>query len=56
MTPEEIEYISQLSIKEKQALEIAMQHLESSFSLKKTNGFVEYMNNKKKELTKKEGL
>ena len=39
-SPEEIEYISQLTIKEYQAFKIAKQHLETSFSLKKSNGYI----------------
>ena len=42
-TPEELEYIGQLSLKEYQAFKIAFEHLGSSFSLKKSNGFIQYI-------------
>jgi hypothetical protein len=36
------DYIKQLSENEKKALEIANDHLESSFSLEKSIGFIEF--------------
>lgn len=50
-TPDEIEYLNQLSLKEYQAFKIAKQHLESSFSLKKSNGYIQYWKNKNIEKT-----
>lgn len=38
-----IEYIQQLSPKEKKAYEIAKSHLQSSFDLEKSIGFKNYM-------------
>ncbi len=41
--PKEEEYIISLSDKEKKAYLIAKEHLFSSFSLKKSNGFLEFL-------------
>jgi len=40
------EYLNSLNDKEKQALEIAKSHLESSFSLEKSIGYINWKNNK----------
>jgi hypothetical protein len=40
------EYISQLSEVEKIAYEIAKEHLGSSFNIKRSNGFKEWLNQK----------
>lgn len=42
-----IEYLSQLSDIEIKAYKIAKEHLGSSFNLVKSNGFCEWINNKK---------
>jgi hypothetical protein len=43
LTSDEKEYIESLSLKEYQAFKIAFSHLETSFNLRKSNGFVEYI-------------
>ena len=40
------EYIKQLSIDEKIVMEIAQKQLQSSFSLEKSIGFIEWKNNR----------
>ena len=40
------QYIDSLSKKEKKAYDIAVQHLGSSFTLEKSIGFLEWMQNK----------
>ena len=45
-------YIQQLNEMEKQALEIAITNLKSSFDLKKSLGFIEWKKNKDKEKEK----
>lgn len=42
-----IEYLSQLSDIEKKAYKIAMSHLGSSFNLIKSNGYCDWLKNKK---------
>lgn len=42
------EYIDALSENEKRALEIAKAHLESSFSLEKSIGYIKFTEKKKK--------
>jgi len=44
---EENEYISSLSPLEKKTLEIAQSHLESSFNLQKSIGFMKWKENQK---------
>jgi len=44
-TKEENEYISSLSLVEKKTLEIAQSHLESSFNLQKSIGFMKWKEN-----------
>jgi hypothetical protein len=43
-------YLSEMTELEKKALEIAKEHLESSFSIEKSNGYIEWC---KKEKEKK---
>ena len=38
-------YINQLNEKEKKALSIAKEHLETSFNISKSIGFITYFNN-----------
>ena len=45
---EEEEYIKSLSKEELKTLEIAREHLESSFNLKKSIGFIKWKENKNK--------
>lgn len=40
-------YIKQLSEKEKIVFEIAKKHLETSFDISKSNGFKQYLKDKK---------
>ncbi len=42
------EYIAQLSEQEQIVLEIAKEHLESSFDIKKSIGFMEWINKRDK--------
>lgn len=42
------EYIAQLSQQEQIVLEIAKEHLESSFDIKKSIGFMEWINKRDK--------
>lgn len=42
-----LKYIKSLNEKEKRALAIAQHHLETSFDIEKSNGFIEF---KKKEM------
>jgi len=42
------EYIAQLSQQEQIVLEIAKEHLESSFDIKKSIGFIEWKNKRDK--------
>jgi hypothetical protein len=42
-----IDYIESLNDNEKKALIIAKQHLETSFCIEKSNGFINWMKNKK---------
>ena len=48
-TKEENEYISSLSPLEKKTLEIAQSHLESSFNLQKSIGFMKWKENKNEQ-------
>jgi len=41
-----LEYLEQLNILEKKAYSIAKKHLGSSFDLIKSNGFIEWLQNK----------
>jgi hypothetical protein len=41
------EYLNSLNEKEKLALEIASNHLETSFSIEKSIGFLQWKNSKK---------
>lgn len=43
----EKEYIKQLSVQEKTAFQIAKNHLGSSFHIRKSNGYNEWLKNKK---------
>jgi hypothetical protein len=43
-----IEYVNQLSIIEKKVLQIAKEHLETSFSLETSIGFIKWLKNKPK--------
>lgn len=49
MTPVEEEYLKTLSEKERQAYEIAKDHLGSSFDLVKSNGFLKWLKENKSE-------
>lgn len=40
------EYLKTLNENEKKALEFAKKHLESSFDVEKSNGFIEFMSKK----------
>jgi len=42
------EYINQLNPKEKKALDIAINHLESSFTIEKSIGFLKFLENQNK--------
>ena len=44
----EEEYIAQLTPIEKKAYKIAIEHLGTSFNLKKSNGFCDWLKEKKK--------
>lgn len=48
------EYMDQLSDVERKACAIAKDHLGSSFNIVKSNGFNDWINEKKKEQTKKQ--
>lgn len=48
----ENEYLNTLSEKEKKALEIAKEHLQSLFTLTQTTGFIEWKNRKNNKLNK----
>jgi len=37
------EYINQMKPIERKAMEIAKEHLKTTFNIKKSNGFIEYM-------------
>lgn len=43
----EMKYIESLSLKEQKAYLIAKNHLQSSFSLAKSNGFIKFMKDRK---------
>ena len=47
ISPEEDDYVKSLSTEELKTLEIAREHLESSFNLKKSIGFLKWKENKK---------
>lgn len=42
-------YISQMSVQERKAYEIAKEHLETSFNIEKSIGFIEWKKNERKE-------
>ena len=42
------EYLKSLTLQEKKTLEIAKDHLGSSFNIKKSIGYITWINNKKK--------
>jgi hypothetical protein len=46
MEKEEKSYLKKLSVDELKALEIAKDHLQTSFSLKKSIGFIKFLENK----------
>jgi hypothetical protein len=46
MEKEDNSYLKKLSANELKALEIAKDHLQTSFSLKKSIGFINYLENK----------
>lgn len=41
-------YISQMSVQERKAYEIAKEHLETSFNIEKSIGFIEWKKKKKR--------
>jgi hypothetical protein len=45
-TPDELKYIESLSLKEYMAFQIAKSHLQTSFHLQKSNGYIHYLKNK----------
>jgi hypothetical protein len=45
-----LEYIEQLTAIEKRVLKIAKEHLETSFSIVKSIGFIEWLSNKEVEV------
>tara|TARA_B100001564_G_C20446867_1_gene581552 strand:+ start:170 stop:349 length:180 start_codon:yes stop_codon:yes gene_type:complete len=48
VSKEEKEYLNSLTVEEAKTLEIARDHLESSFSLRKSIGFIKWKENKDK--------
>jgi hypothetical protein len=42
-------YISQMSVQERKAYEIAKEHLETSFNIEKSIGFIEWKKNYKRQ-------
>ena len=47
MTQQVKKYVNQLSSKERKVLEIAQEHLGSSFDILKSNGYLAWVKNKK---------
>lgn len=49
LSPAESEYLETLTLRERKAYEIAKSHLGMSFNLKKSNGFLKWLETKPKE-------
>ena len=56
LTKEELHmlYISQMSIQERKAYEIAKEHLETSFNIEKSIGFIEWKNKGYEDITEED--
>ena len=47
----ELEYLETLTLRERKAYEIAKSHLGMSFNLKKSNGYLQWLETKRKKET-----